>query len=319
MIYIFFACVGVDKGSLMTDTSDDDMSQQENETSAEDTADQETTAPQVELSTGCGRAPSHSLGGTQVEVNWQEAGGERGFYLSLPNDYDPDVGHKVVFGFSGTNWVGAQIQNYLSLESHATQTIFVYPDPLWRDFVGWGNYGGWLLGPYAQPAHGEEDIIFVEKILDAIAEQYCVDSQKVFATGHSWGGDMAQVVACFLGERFRASAPVAANRPYWFEDAQGNPIYCSGDTAVWTWFGVNDDHFTWQSYPGEYGDECRDFWLAERGCSQQAQEIQVGSDICYIYEECESEVRYCLYDAQYGHQIPSDYFPQVTMEWFDSF
>lgn len=47
------------------------------------------------------------------------------------------------------------------------------------------------------------------------------DTERVFATGHSWGGDMAQVVSCFLGERFRATVPVAANRPYWFEDGGG--------------------------------------------------------------------------------------------------
>ena len=268
-------------------------------------------------SSGCGLEPMHSLDGTQVQLSID--GVERSFYLSIPLDYNPNEAYSLVFGFSGTDWVGSQIQGYLDLEQYGTKSIFVYPDPLWRDFEGWGTYGGWLLGPYAYPAHGSEDLNFVETLLDTLPSQYCIDEERVFATGHSWGGDMAQVVSCFLGDRFTATVPVAANRPYWFEDDQGFPITCSGDTAVWTMFGEADDHFTWQGYPGEFGDECRDFWLEDRNCSTQATEFYLGNDVCYAYTDCDVEVRYCLYDEQYAHQIPWDSFSQATMEWFDSF
>ena len=52
----------------------------------------------------------------------------------------------------------------------------------------------------------------------------------------------------------------AANQPYWFTTG-GGWTACAGDAAVWTWFGINDTHFTMVSYPGEYGDQCNDFWL----------------------------------------------------------
>ena len=172
-------------------------------------------------SSGCGLEPMHSLDGTQVQLSID--GVERSFYLSIPLDYNPNEAYSLVFGFSGTDWVGSQIQGYLDLEQYGTKSIFVYPDPLWRDFEGWGTYGGWLLGPYAYPAHGSEDLNFVETLLDTLPSQYCIDEERVFATGHSWGGDMAQVVSCFLGDRFTATVPVAANRPYWFEDDQGFP------------------------------------------------------------------------------------------------
>mgnify|MGYP001395672832 CR=1 FL=1 len=162
-------------------------------------------------------------------------------------------------------------------------------------------------------------MIFVAQILDTLQAQFCVDTNRIFATGHSWGGDMAQVVSCFLGERFRASVPVAANRPYWFEDATGDYIECVGYTAVWTMFGIADDHFSSQEYAGAFGDECTEFWLNERSCSDEIEELQLGSDVCYNYLDCDASVRYCLYGAEYGHQIPWDYYAQATMEWFDSF
>ena len=251
-----------------------------------------------------------------------EGDGLRRFYLSRPADYNPTKPYKLIVGYAGTNWVGDMIAPYLGLESDAVQAaddeIFVYPDPLWRDFDGWGNLGGWLLGPYAVPADGNQDLVFTEAVLDYMESNYCIDRERIFATGHSWGGDMAQVVSCFMGDRFRASVPVAANRPYWFEDGS-NSVDCVGETAVWTMFGQNDTHFNSQTQ----GLECRDFWLEARGCDgvDAFTSLNLGDaeDECVEFDGCQVRTRFCLYAAQWGHQIPGDYFASATMEWFRSF
>ena len=235
-------------------------------------------------------------------------------------DYDPDTPHALVVGYAGTDWVGEQIQPYLDLEGGGQAEIFVYPDPLWRSFPTWGTYGGWVLGDNAYPADGMGDIVFTEALLDHLEAEYCIDTDRVFATGHSWGGDMAQVVSCFLGARFTASVPVAANRPYWFEEGSTWST-CEGSTAVWTMFGIADDHFTWQSYPGEYGDECRDFWLDARGCDGASSRTDLGygaADECVAYTGCSAEVRYCLYGPQTAHQVPG-YYAEATMDFFRGF
>ena len=67
-----------------------------------------------------------------------------------------------------------------------------------------------LLAQAPAPADGDQDLVFTEAVLDYMESNYCIDRQRIFATGHSWGGDMAQVVSCFLGPRLRASVPVAA-------------------------------------------------------------------------------------------------------------
>lgn len=269
-------------------------------------------------SAGCGRSTDLRPGGVQQTIDAGRAGGgERGYWLSLPENYDPDRAYPLVLGYPGTSWVGEQIQPYLGLEATAPGrdgAIFAYPDPLWRDFEGWGNYGGWLLGPNAAPADGMEDLVFTEAMLDDLEQNYCVDTARVFVTGHSWGGDMAAVVACFLGDRVRAAAPAAANRPYWFEPDSGE-FSCVGSAAVWTFFGVADDHFTWQDYPGQYGDEQDAFWSQERGCDAAAQDLGLEVGACVEHTGCSADTRYCLYGPDTGHQIP-DGFAGLIMEWF---
>ena len=307
---LLLACLTTPQGSLAESDADTD-------TDADTDADTDTDTDS-DVSTGCGQATDLAAGGVQQGLDAGSAGdGERGYWLSLPEGYDPDTPHAVVVGYAGTDWVGYQIQPYLDLERRATEdTIFVYPDPLWRSFDGWGTYGGWVLGPHAYPADGMGDLVFTEALLDELEASFCVDPDRVFVTGHSWGGDMAAVATCFLGDRVTAGAPVAANSPYWF-DAGG--FSCEGEAAVWTFFGIDDDHFTWQGYPGEFGDQQNDFWLDEHGCGGASEDLGLdGSGTCLEYTDCATETRYCLYGPSSGHQVPS-YFAPATMEWFESF
>ena len=275
-------------------------------------------------SPGCGQMPEVGSGTTYVEMDaGPEGDGLRRFLLSIPEGYDPDTSHTLIVGFAGRDALGELMQRYLGLERNARPNeIFVYPDPLRRQFQGWGTYGGWLLGPHAQPADGLADLHFTRVMVEYLQARYCIDPDRIFATGHSWGGDMAHVVACFLGDVFRASIPVAANRPYWFEQGRGSWVSCEGDTAVWTFFGIADDAFLdAQSYPGEFGDLVRDFWVRENGCDglEMSTLIDFGSDsTCTAFEGCDVPVRYCLYGPDTGHQIPP-YYSSAAMEWFRSF
>lgn len=274
----------------------------------------------VMASPGCGIEPEWPPGGVQLSHRFSDAAGrERSFFLSVSDTYDPSTPARIYVGYAGTGWLGEQIRPYLGLESEPVPEaeIFVYPDVQWRDFEGWGNLGGWLLGPHATPAHGWADLEFTRELVSLIGERYCVDTERVFATGHSWGGDMAAVAGCFLGDVFRAVAPAAANRPYWFEPEEG-VLECVDSSAVWTFFGQQDDHFSWQDYPGQMGDEQVAFWRGEHGCAKGSNTLDVGDGECSRYEGCAQDTRYCLYGPEYGHQIPS-YFSGAVLDWFRGF
>lgn len=283
-----------------------------------DAAQTDTSTSTPTRSTGCGLAPTVTLGGVQLARAFSEAAdGERSYFLTVPTDYDPTVAHRLVVVYAGTNWSGEMIRPYFGLEDPAEPEIYVYPDLQFHDFDGWGNLGGWLLGPHARPADGLEDIEFTRELVAHLGDTLCIDPTRVFATGHSWGGDMAAVVGCFLGDTFRAVAPAAANRPYWFEPDAGD-FACVDTVAVWTFFGQNETHFTTQTYPGEYGDQQDAFWAAELECDAGDPVAIDGWPECTEHIDCDEPVRYCFYSPDSGHQIPA-YFTEAIMGWFRSF
>lgn len=313
-LLLLLACAAGKPGDTPADTSPRDTGATDSDSAGGDSGDSGADTAGDTRSAGCGADVGLAPGGVQRVLDaGAEGGGERGYWLSLPAGYDPERAYAVVVGFPGTDWVGEQIQPYLDLEDELDEPmIFVYPDPLWRSFEGWGTYGGWLLGPYAAPADGMEDLVFVDLLLDRLEGELCVDPGRVYVTGHSWGGDMAAVTACFLGDRVRAAGPAAANEPYWFDDPR---LECAGAPALWTWFGEADDHFTWQDHPGEFGELQDAFWAAERGCTgTEPLEVQGGGQ-CVRHTGCEAEVRYCLYPPATGHQIPR-VFAAELMGWF---
>ncbi len=277
--------------------------------------------PPLSGTAGCGRAPRDAVGGVQVEEAFApSAGGPRSYFLTLPADYDPDRRHRLIVAYAGTDWSGAMIRPYFDLERGGrADEIVVYPDLFSRDFGAWGRLGGWQLGPHAAPADGMEDIEFTRQLLDRLGARYCLDPGRVFATGHSWGGDMAAVVGCFLGDRFTAVAPAAANRPYWFEPPAG-PVGCVGRSAVWTFFGQADGHFAArQPYPGAFGDEQDAFWRAHNACGDGRAPLPHGAEgECVAHAGCLAETRYCLYGPETGHQIPP-YFTAAVLGWFRGF
>lgn len=64
---------------------------------------------------------------------------------------------------------------------------------------------------------------FVAAVLDELGATVCIDTDRVFATGFSAGGNIAMVVACALGDRIAAVAPVGAAH---------QPGQCSGAAPV---------------------------------------------------------------------------------------
>lgn len=59
-----------------------------------------------------------------------------------------------------------------------------------------------------------DDTGFVGALLDRVADRFCVDTRRVFATGLSSGGFMASYLACRLPDRIAAVATVAGSVYY---------------------------------------------------------------------------------------------------------
>jgi polyhydroxybutyrate depolymerase len=296
-----------------------------------------TEQPQTKSTTSNGNTSSILLTHEQKQHTFSNAaGGTRGYYISVPEDYDETKQYRLLFVFAGTDSTGEFMQTWMGqgwnsntpgLEKLMDNTIFVYPDQKYN----WGNVKGWALGSYAAPYDGMHDIQFTKELLELIKNDYSIDANRIFATGHSWGGDMANVTAYFLKGTFKAVAPIASNKPFWFRD-NGNyindPDY-HGNTAVWIFFGLNDDHFGSSSINGDFGIQQKEFWLLKNGGNENTYTTNpIGSltDITKTYPGT-SEVKLTLYDSdQYSgggvtlraHQPPDYYFKAVT-DWFKTF
>jgi polyhydroxybutyrate depolymerase len=59
------------------------------------------------------------------------------------------------------------------------------------------------------PPTNRDDFAFVTAVLDDVEKRFPVDRQRLFATGFSVGGSMTWNIACQMGGRFAAFAPVA--------------------------------------------------------------------------------------------------------------
>lgn len=139
-------------------------------------------------SAGCGLDPVAS-GPKTVDVN----GEAREYVLGVPENYDPNTPHRLIFTFHGLtgNMEDTASTGFFHLEplSEGT-TVFVAPQGLDDGFgTGWGNPDG-------------RDLNFVDVIVENAMNELCIDEAQVFATGFSYGGGMSYSLACSRAGKF---------------------------------------------------------------------------------------------------------------------
>ena len=130
-----------------------------------------------------------------------------------------------------------------------------------------------------------DDVIFVEELADDLADRYCVETDRVFATGFSRGGFFANWLGCQIGaERFRAIAPMAGS--IYSTDPSGyGPegfVICPADPAPTILVhGATDT--TVVIADGRYA---RDQWIFEHGCADVT--TPASPSPCLSYATCTS-------------------------------
>jgi polyhydroxybutyrate depolymerase len=88
----------------------------------------------------------------------------------------------------------------------------------------------WEVDPAVDP---NEDLVFVESILDSLGQELCIDQRRVYASGMSFGAFMTSLVTCKLSDRFAAVAPVAGI-------LLTNPCQQSRPVPIVTFHGTHD-------------------------------------------------------------------------------
>jgi len=92
-----------------------------------------------------------------------------------------------------------------------------------------------------------DDVMYVSDVIDRVSKQVCTDATRVYATGFSGGARMSSLLACKLGSRLAAIAPVSGLR---------FPGPCDGRSIpVLTFHGLADPQNTYDGHvPGRGGE-----------------------------------------------------------------
>jgi polyhydroxybutyrate depolymerase len=224
----------------------------------------------------------------------------------VPEGYDAEVPHALVFAFHGRTTPNHRARAYFELEAHATRpTLFVYPAGLvaadatfsWHDRGGSGAELG--------------DNAFFDALLEQLSTMYCVDLDRVFVVGHSLGATYANSLGCARGARIRGVGTVAGR-------VGDGP--CSGPVAAMILHNPHDDLVAF-----EVGLHTRDHALAQDGLEPPGRPCEPTSLRCECYGPpgTPHPVVWCPHTedrngrgAHYPHLWPRE-TGRVLMEFFE--
>ncbi|MBU1880316.1 MAG: hypothetical protein KJ734_15315, partial [Chloroflexi bacterium] len=143
-----------------------------------------------------------------------ESGGQRRHYLlHVPPGYAADQPAPLAINLHGLGSNAAQQEQIsgMSRLADAKTFIVVYPEAL-------GDPATWRVGA------GSPDVAFIRDLIQHLAGQYRIDPARIYATGISNGGGMANRLGCDMADVIAAIAPVSGAYLFWQDCQPGRPV-----------------------------------------------------------------------------------------------
>ncbi len=256
-----------------------------------------TSTGGASMSAGCGASEGLKSGRATIDVS----GSEREYILKMPAGYDGTRPYMLIFGFharggNATQVAGSGNDNYYGLAARAgDKAIFVAPEGL---DAGWRNSDG-------------RDITFVRAMLAFFNSKLCIDQQRIFSTGFSFGGMMSDAIGCAMADVFRAIAPMAGGLPTSEHPYSGCDQVNDHPIAAWISHGDNDTTVALAD-----GKAARDLFVKRNKC--QSQTSSVTPSPCVAYQGCLEgyPVHWCQFSG--GHGVP-DFASKAIWDFFSQF
>jgi polyhydroxybutyrate depolymerase len=224
------------------------------------------------------------------------SGERRSFAVHIPASYRGPA--PLVLNFHGyRNFpLFQKVLTQLNSKADRAGFVVVYPtgsgDPL--GFNGLGCCGSAF-------EDGVDDVAFTDAMLDEVEQELCIDRRRIYVTGFSNGGFMAQRLACERSERFAAAASVAGLL---------DPAACkpTRPISVLEIHGTADDFVPYAGQPGRYvsARQAFAFWGAANRCGGEPEAgFASGDTRCERYAQCAggAEVALCTIERG-GHTWP---------------
>lgn len=255
--------------------------------------------------------PSASVeGGRTIEVD----GVERAYVVHLPDDHDPTEPAPLILNLHGFGSDIAQQDAITDLpaEAGARGYVVVTPQALGvsipdenpvgdqaddlEGFAFWNIFGSSEVDfgadntlPVSGADLGADDVAFFGALLDRLETDLCVDAERIYSTGMSNGAGMTTTLACELGDRLDAVAPVSGvNLTGACDGDDVVPVRAfHGDADDVAGFGGND------LYGFELGNpsvtERMLAWREHNGCEPEPDTVADEAVTILTWEGCEDD------------------------------
>lgn len=205
----------------------------------------------------------------------------------------------LVVSFHGDGGTGASMSSEFPLvNASQNDAVVIYPDGI--------NFG-WDVD------HPENETPFFDAILEYAKANTCIDSSRVFVTGYSSGGYMANQLGCIRGDRLRGIAPQSGGGPYILGgtfDPQGNLNCPTSAPSALIIHGDADPTVA----PNE-GAISQEYWGYRNGCGDAF--LTSSPTPCELEDACATgKVGRCIIPGM-GHAIWSN-APEAVWTFFKS-
>jgi polyhydroxybutyrate depolymerase len=209
----------------------------------------------------------------------------RTFIVHVPPGLDPNTPVPVLFAFHGFTMSGQVMHDLTAFTAIADREGFIAVFPDGGGAAPW-NVGTGICGVGAVVGGTEDDLGFLEKMIDAVAADQCIDRERVFVTGFSMGGYFSNHVGCQKSGVVRAVAPASGGT--YMGDCPGGPM------PVLLLHGMGDALIA-----PLCGTQARDLWVQRNGCSTEFDSVPVMGGHCEQHRGCPpgGQVTLCLFDS----------------------
>jgi polyhydroxybutyrate depolymerase len=225
-------------------------------------------------------------GDDSIRVMWFD-GRLRSYWVHIPPGYNETSTPLVIVLHAGGSYsLFMQENTGFSKKADDENFIVIYPNGVFRLIPWWRMWnGGYCCGIAYE--NNIDDVGFIQALIDGISEEFVIDRQRIYITGHSNGAILAYRVAAELSHLIAAVGPVAGT--IGGKASADSPLYVIPDpddaVSVIHFHGLLDQNVpynggtennSWDQPIDLSVNESIEFWVTHNGCAVTPQ-VEISS------------------------------------------